>query len=182
MGKVKLLMALVALIGLVGCGREEPQHRTKALMSQQELIESFKERVKKNIEKWWYEPKVFRHRDGFRRIRYLARLKGFDIRKTDSIVSPYKGIAEMYIIHELTSPAATIESAMADNQFEAPGLGGRRHIHTYLLVEGTWRISSGENYWVLGWHSCKVDDGMWCPQFRKFDPSLQNSNGSDDEK
>jgi hypothetical protein len=81
-----------------------------------------------------------------------------DLRKTDSLISPYVGTANFAFIMHSTSFHKTKAEAEADNNFiRSQPL---KHRHSYAYQDGAWVLTQREEYNVLldVWWKCDKDD------------------------
>ncbi len=78
-----------------------------------------------------------------------------DVRKTDSLVSPYMGVLEFTLIKHFTAFHKTRAEAEADNSFTQSTEA--RHRHTYASQDGTWVPKSRQNYVAIlnEWSDCE---------------------------
>lgn len=85
-----------------------------------------------------------------------------DIRKTDSLISPYVGVLEFELVGHETRVHASKEEALADNDF-GPETEGFviEHRHTYAFQDGKWVPKSRQRYDGIDkeWEDCVPHDG-----------------------
>jgi hypothetical protein len=77
-----------------------------------------------------------------------------DIKRTDSIMSPYLGICEFTLRREITAFHNTKEEAAQDNKFVQSD--NATHRHRYAYQSGKW-VPKTREYWSKGgehWYDC----------------------------
>lgn len=87
---------------------------------------------------------------------------GVDVRKTDSLVSPYVGVLEFTLIRHFTKFHPSESDAEADNSFVQTT--STNHRHTYAFQDNKWVPKSRENYsaFLNEWFACEMpSDGCF---------------------
>lgn len=86
---------------------------------------------------------------------------GIDVRKTDSLVSPYMGVVEFTLITRYTTFHKTRTEAEADNNFVQTRQ--TKHRHTYAYQDGSWVPKTRQNCLPMldEWYECNEYDGCW---------------------
>jgi hypothetical protein len=67
-----------------------------------------------------------------------------DVRKTDSLISPYIGVCEFTLARHYTAFHPSREAAQADDQLVNGG--ETKHKHTYAFQDGHWVPTLRQNY------------------------------------
>jgi hypothetical protein len=82
---------------------------------------------------------------------------GIDVRKTDSLISPYVGVAEFALTMHYTAFHKTQAEAEADHRFVQSM--SMEHRHTYAYQDGAWALKSREEYSSAAgkWWDCDRD-------------------------
>lgn len=77
-----------------------------------------------------------------------------DVRKTDSLISPYAGVCEFTLAKYFTALHKSAEEAQADDKFV--GSSESKHRHTYAFQEGHWVPISRQHYdsHFKSWFDC----------------------------
>lgn len=80
-----------------------------------------------------------------------------DVRKTDSLISPYLGVAEFLLTMHYTAFHKTQAESEADHSFVQSM--SMKHRHTYAYQDGAWALKSREEYnsTLGGWYDCDRD-------------------------
>ncbi|HSP83784.1 MAG TPA: hypothetical protein VLN72_08620 [Gillisia sp.] len=89
-------------------------------------------------------------------VKEYYRIEGnysYDVQKTKSLVSLYKGICEFIIIRSFTDHHKSKEAAESDNDFSNSCEISHRHI--YLYQNGKWVVSERKNKSnYTSWYDC----------------------------
>ena len=134
-----------------------------AVLSQQsdaDIVASFKKHLTDYVAdyKTNRRDEVRESSGGWRRNYYeIEENYSIDLRKTDSLISPYVGTASFVFIMHSTSFHNTKAEAEADNNFISPL--PLKHRHVYAYQDGAWVLTKREEYIaVLGdWFDCDKD-------------------------
>ena len=85
----------------------------------------------------------------------------YDVKTTDSLVSPYQGILEFSIRQTRTKPYKTKEEAEGDWDLTIDMGADNIHRHTYLFSDGEWAISERKKYMLGRWFPCIESSGCY---------------------
>jgi hypothetical protein len=136
---------------------------TAAVLSQQsdaDIVASFKKHLIDYVDSYKTNRRdeVRETSGGWSRNYYEIDQKySIDLRKTDSLISPYVGTANFVFTMHSTSFHKTKAEAQADNNFIRSQL--LKHRHVYAYQDGAWVLTQREEYIALldEWFKCDKD-------------------------
>jgi hypothetical protein len=162
---VRKYFSLVILVGVmilsvpsVFAGDEKADQEATKKFKQyvSDLIAHYKAEKHERIE---HDPYVCGIGHGYAKAAFEVGTYGIDVRKTDSLITPYVGILELKWDDHYSSCMSTKEKAQAESDLSLPGSFTYRY--TYGFQDGKWVAQSREvrarDMEGSGWHweSCE---------------------------
>ena len=137
-----------------------------SVVANEEVVSSFKALVNAHINSYESDDRLGIYQwpnKEWGRGRYAVNKESvrYDVKTTDSLVSPYKGILEFTVVKSTSKKSGKTKEDVEgdwpiDNTFEV------EHRHSYLYSEGEWRVSERKCKWFdwqKRWVACSVAEG-----------------------
>jgi hypothetical protein len=149
-----LLACLLLLLFEFGCAQKQSEPKSE----QETVLATFKQTINDYLKSRKAPDSVFEsfddHTKSWKKMHHELDSESakFDVKKTDSLVSPYVGVLE-FVVHERQSPRYSSENS-ARQATEFPKTYNMQHRHTYSYQDGKWVLKSKECDAGMGWNPC----------------------------
>jgi hypothetical protein len=169
MWKPALFACLAVLVLDMGCAKKTKlSEEEQAVAAFKQVVENYMQTYKQGKHEQVYHIDEVHHTDPYTRIPVIdvqggwrksyseiSGDPGIDVRKTDSLVSPYLGTLEFHTnLYVSRSAYDSEDSASQTTDFPTTPSDVRRHLHTYAYQNGAWVLQSRKQFVYEDWQDC----------------------------
>lgn len=161
---------LVAVLIVSSTPPIKSQNRASPQSEEQDAVKSFKKVAADFIASYEVNKREWVRSlpgdPGWKKVKHEVGEYSIDVRRTDSLISPYVGVLQFSLKFYITASHPTREEAERDVAFKI--LGSSTHEHTYVFQDEQWviklrkhRIDGMVKLGMMDWYECDRNDGCW---------------------